>query len=254
MKKILLFEPDKEQSEVFSDWIKGENYLIKSTDNLKQILLFLSEEKHDILILDFDLPELREYLLDLCRIIKKERRFSKLPIIILTYKKNTELIASSIDAGVDNFIFKPFETESFLNRLDIIFEHIKLKSKGKKILDLDMIEYLINLTGEGTREDFILLSSVIFNKLIIEKVSGIIGEPIILIIMKRLGDILGENCKFMQEIRLENGKIFMDKADQVSPEVPVENLVMAFRDYIHELLKLILSLSSNILMDRGFRK
>lgn len=254
MKKILLFGPDKEQNQVFSDWIKGENYLIKSTDDLEQILFLLSKGKYNTLILDFDSPEIRENLLDLCRIMKKDRRFSELFIITLTYRKNTQLIASSIEAGVDDFIFKPFETESFLNRLDIIFKHIKLKCKGKKILDLNMIEYLINLAGEGTREDFFLLSSVIFNKLIIDRVAGIIGEPIILIMMKRLGDIIGENYRFMQEIRFENGKIFMDKVDQVSPEVPVKNLVMAFRNYFHGLLQMILSLSSNILMDRWLRK
>ena len=250
MKKILFFGPDKDQNEVFSEWLKGENYPIKSTDNFEQIVPFLSEEKYDILILDIDSPEIREQLLDLCRIMKKDHRFSKLSIITLTYRKNTQLIASSIEAGVDNFIFKPFETESLLNRLSTILQQIKLKSKGKKVLDLNQINYLINLTGESTREDFFLLSSVIFNKLIIDKVAGIIGEPIMVIIMKRLRNIVGEDYRFVKEVRLENGKIFLDKVDQASPEVPVEKLVMAFRDYLHGFLQLVLSLTSNILMDR----
>lgn len=250
MKKILFFGPDKDQNEAFSEWLKGENYPIKSTDNFEQIVPFLSEEKYDILILDIDSPEIREHLLDLCRIMKKDPRFSELSIITLTYRKNTQLIASSIEAGVDNFIFKPFETKSLLNRLSTILQQIKLKSKGKKVLDLNQINYLINLTGESTREDFFLLSAVIFNKLIIDKVAGIIGEPIILIMMKRLVNIVGEDYGFINEVKFENGKIFMDKVDQVSPEVPVEKLVVAFRDYLHGFLQLVLSLTSNILMDR----
>jgi len=250
MKKILFFGPDKDQNEAFSEWLKGENYPIKSTDNFEQIVPFLSEEKYDILILDIDSPEIREHLLDLCRIIKKDPRFSKLPISVITYKKNTRIITSSIEAGVDNFMFKPFETDSFLSRLETMFKQIELKSKGKKVLDLNQINYLINLTGEATREDFFLLSSVIFNKLIIDKVAGIIGEPIILIMVKRLVNIVGEDYRFVKEVRFKNGKIFLDKVDQASPEVPVEKLVMAFRDYLHGFLQLVLSLTSNILMDR----
>lgn len=251
MKKILLFEPDKEQSEVFSAWLKGEDYEIELTDNLKQVLPFLSGEKYDILIMDIDFPEIAESSLNLCQILKKDQYFSEFPITVLTYKKNSKIIADSIEAGVDNFMLKPFETDSFLSRLDTIFKQIELKSKGKKVIDLNYINYLIKLISETTREDFFILPSVIFNKLIIDKVKGILGEPIIVIISKRLSDLMGADYGFLNEIRFSNGKIFLDKVDEVSKEVPVEKLTIAFRDYIYGFLQLIETLTSNILMERG---
>jgi len=250
MKKILLFGQDKEQNQVFSEWLKGEKYQIVTTENFEQVFPFLSLKKYDVLIVDIDFPEIMEHILDLCRRLKKDQKFSEIPITVVAYKKNNKLIASAIEAGVDNFILKPFETKSFLNRLDTIFEHIELKSKGKKILDLNFISYLINLTGEANREDFFELFPVIFNRLIIDKVMGIIGKPIIVIMLKRLGDIIGEDYKFVKEVRFENGKIFLDKVDKVSQEVPVEKLVIAFRDYLHGFLQIVLTLTSNILMDR----
>lgn len=252
MKKILLFEPDKEQSEVFSRWFKGEGYEVESTDNLKQIPPFLSEEKYDILIIDIDFSESAESLLNLCRILKKDPYFSEFPITMLTYKKNTEIIANSIEAGVDNFILKPFETDSFLSRLDTIFEQIELKSKGKKVLDLNYINYLIKLTSKTTREDFFILSSVIFNKLIIDQVKDVIGEPVIVIIMKRLGELIGRDYEFVKEVRFSDGKMLIDKVDKVSKDVPVEKLIIAFRDYIYGFLQLIQTLTSDILMDRRY--
>jgi CheY-like chemotaxis protein len=251
MKKILLFEPDKEQSEVFSSWIKGEGYEVKSTDNSQQVLPFLSEEKFDILIIDIDFPETTDSLLNLCRILKKDQHFSEFPIAVVTYKKNIEIIVNSIEAGVGNFILKPFETESFLSRLDTIFKQIELKSKGKKVLDLNYINYLIKLTSETTREDFFMLSSVIFNKLIIDKIKGILGEPIIVIITRRLGDLVGEDHGFAKEVRFSNGKILMDKVDKVSKDIPVEKLTIAFRDYVYAFLQLIQTLTSDILTERG---
>lgn len=251
MKKILFFESDKEQREVFSSWLKGEGYEVKSTDNSQQILPFLSGEKFDILIIDIDFPETTDSLLNLCQILKKDQHFSEFTITVITYKKNTKIIANSIEAGVDNFILKPFETESFLSRLGTIFKQIELKSKGKKVLDLNYINYLIKLTSETTREDFFILSSVIFNKLIIDKVKGILGEPIIVIMMKRLGELIGGDYEFVKEARFSDGKILMDKVDKVTKDVPVEKLTIAFRDYVYGFLQLIQTLTSDILTERG---
>lgn len=210
MKKILFLGPDKEQSEVFSGWLKGKDYEVESTDNSKQVLPFLSGEKFDILIVDIDFPEAIESLLNLCRILKKDPYFSEFPITVLTYKKNIKLIADSIEAGVDNFILKPFETDSFLSRLDIIFKQIELKSKGKKVLDLTYINYLIDLTSEANRKDFFILSSAILNKLIIDQVKGVIGEPVIVIIIKRLGELIGRDYEFVKEVKFSDGKMLMD--------------------------------------------
>ena len=249
-KNILLFEPDKKVEKLFINWLKEEKYSAKPVENPEQILARLSGEKFDILIMDIDFPKITESLLNLCRILKKDPYFSELPITVLTYKKNIKLIADSIEAGVDNFILKPFETDSFLSRIDTIFRQIELKSKGKKVLDLNYINYLIKLTSETTREDFFILSSVIFNKLIIDKVKGILGEPIIVIITKRLGDLVGEDYGFVKKVRFSNGKIFMDKVDKVSKDVPVEKLIIAFRDYIYGFLQIIQTLTSEILMER----
>lgn len=248
-KNILLFEPDKKVEKLFIDWLKEEKYSAKPVENPEQILARLSGEKYDILMVDIDFPEAIESLLNLCRILKKDPYFSELPITVLTYKKNIKLIADSIEAGVDNFVLKPFETDSFLSQLDNIFKQIELKSKGKKVLDLNCINYLIKLTSETTREDFFILSSVIFNKLIIDKVKGILGEPIIVIITKRLGDLIGADYGFVKEIRFSNGKILIDKVDKVSKDVPVEKLIIAFRDYIYGFLQLIQTLTSDILME-----
>jgi len=251
MKKILLLEADKEQSEVFSEWLKGEDYEIELTDNLKQVLPFLSGEKFDILIMDIDFPEIAEYSLNLCQILKKDQYFSEFPITVLTYKKNIKIIADSIEAGVDNFMLKPFETDSFLSRLDSIFKQIELKSKGKKVIDLNYINYLIKLTSETNRKDFFILSSVIFNKLIIDKIKGVIGEPVIEMIMKRLGELIGGDYEFVKEVRFSDGKIFFDKVDKVSKDVPVEKLIIVFRDYIYGFLQIIQTLTSDILMEGG---
>jgi len=68
--------------------------------------------------------------------------------------------------------------------MEVIFKEIEFKKQGKKVLDTNYIEFLIKLASEISRKDFFLLAPVIFNRLIISKISVRIGEPIIMAIIK----------------------------------------------------------------------
>jgi len=250
-KRILLFEPDKEVENQFVQWLKEEDYGAKSVDNPDQILTLFSTEKFDILIMDIDSPETTEALLRLCRTLKKDRRFLNLPTAVLTYKKDINKIASALQAGADSFLLKPFETGEFSERMKTIFKEIEFKERGKKVLDLNYINYLIALTGKTKRESFFMLAPVIFNKLILEKINTILGEPIITQIIKRANELIGEDYEFMRAVRFSEGQILMDDVDKASQEAPVKKLTTAFRDYVYAFLHLIQTLTSDILMERG---
>jgi len=227
-KNILLFEPDKEVEKLFNSWLKEKKYKSKSAESIEQILTLLFEVKFDILIIDIDFSENTESLLNLCQILKKDQRFLEFPIMVLTYRKNTKIIANSIEAGIDNFVFKPFEANIFLNRINAILKGIELNSKGKKVLDLNYINYLI--------------------KLIIDKIKDILGEPIIVIIIKRLKELIGADYGFVKEVRFSNGKLLIDKVDKISKDVPVEKLTIAFRDFVYGFLQIVQTMTSDIIL------
>lgn len=251
MKNILLFEPDKETELLFSGWLRDTGYAVLLVDNLEKISHLLAEKKFDILIMDIDFPGTTEPCLGLCAALKKDPHFLDFPITALTCKKDTKRIASAIEAGVDNFMFKPFEAGSFLERLDVIFKDIELKSKGQKVLDLNYINYLIELANQASREDFFLLPSVIFNVLIMDKVKTVLGGPVIDVMAKRLEELIGQDYEFMKHIRFSGSHINMEEVERASRGVPVEKLAMAFRDYVYGFLQLVRTLTSDILMERG---
>ena len=251
MKNILLIEPDKEQSELFAKWLKEVGYGVSLAHDPEEAYSLLSEEKCEITIIDIDSPKKTGALLELSRRLKKEPRFSDLPVIVLTYKKDGGKIANALEAGVDNFVLKPFETESFVARMTTIFKEIELKKRGKKVLDLSYINYLIKILSDVNREDFFLVAPIIFNRLIVHKIQGVIGEPIIRLILKQLEESVGRDYGFMKEARVQNGRLIMKGVDDASKDVPVKTLAIAFRDYIFAFLHLLGTLTSNILMERG---
>lgn len=251
MKNILLFEPDKETATLFCGWLNDVGCPVSSTDSLEKIPLLLAEKKFDIVIVDIYSSKDADFFLKLCPKLKSDPRFSGLPITVITYQKEIEKIARFLEGGVENFMLKPFDADSFLARLDTILDEHKLKLKGKKALDLSYINYLIELGSQSEREGFFVLAPVIFNKLIIEKINKVLGEPIIVQIIKRVNEMIGEDYEFMKSVEFSGKGLSLDGMDKASRDIPVEKLTKPFRDYVYGFLHLVRSLTSDILMERG---
>jgi len=248
-KKLLLIEPDIELKKLFTGWLKNQGYGIKSVDNSQQASSSLSQEKYDLLISDIDLPQSTDKLLIYCQSLKKDSRFHELPVVVLTYGKDAKKIARALEAGVDKFIFKPFEIDSFLNQMEVIFKEIELKQHGKKVLDINCIGFLIDLASKISRQDFFLLAPVIFNRLIMYKIKVIIGEPIIIVILKRLNELIEEANGFMKEVKFQNGQLNMDGVDKASKGLSAGRIAFGFRNYVYGFLQLVGILTSDILFE-----
>lgn len=251
MKNILLLEPDKEQAELFVDWIKVGIYKVSLVDKPQEAQASLANEKFDIFLMDIDDPEIAEDSLNLARMLRADARFKGLPIAVLTYKKNTKKLIEAIEAGVDLLVLKPFETDSFLKCIEDIFKEAELRSKGKKVLNLDYVNYLIELAGQMEREDFFAISPVIFNKLIIEKIGTILGPLVIIQIIKRVNETIGVDYEFMKFVEFSGKSLSLDGVDRASKDVPIKKITIVYRDYVYAFLHLVKMLTSDILMERG---
>ena len=146
----------------------GYNVIIAT--NGQEVLSILEKEKLDLIILDIILPQIDGY--KVCRILRK---FSRVPIILLTALANTLDRIRGLDLGADEYLTKPFAPDeleacirSLLTRsrkrndfnplviqvgdlkLDIIKKHV---FKGNKLIRLTLIEFnllrlLVDKAGE----------------------------------------------------------------------------------------------------------
>ncbi|MDD5774042.1 MAG: response regulator [bacterium] len=252
-KKILLIEPDKVQAGIFTGWLSGESYNVKSIEDLREAQSFLINEKFDIILIDIDpspvsVPAFSEADI---RMLKTGARFKGLPVVVLTNRKDIKNIIAIIESGVDIFMLKPLEIDSFLERVKNVFKNIELRSGGKKTVDLNYVNYLIDLAGQMEHEDFFALSPVIFNSVIIEKINTILGPLIITQIIKRVNELVGTDYEFMKSVEFLNKGLSLEGVDKVSKEVPVKKIALAYRDYVLMFLRLVSSLTSDILTGAG---
>lgn len=251
MKKILLLEPDQGQAELLVSWLKGEAYGVSLIDKPQAAQSFLANDEFELFLMDCDDPEITAKSLELARMLKADMRFKDLPVIVIAYRKDTKKIIDAVEAGIDLFMLKPFETDSFLERIKDIFKEIELKSKGNKMLNLNYINYLIELASQMERGDFFALARVIFNKLIIEKTGIILGPQIIAQIVKRVNETIGADYEFMRSIEFSGKGLSLDGVDKVSRDVPTKKIAIAYRDYVYAFVHIVMVLTSDILAERG---
>lgn len=107
-KRIFLVEDDPDVAEYLISELRNE-YLVTHFSNgaaaMSEILYYLP----DLVITDIMMPELDGY--GLCKRIKQNINSNEIPVIIITAKTGDDVEISSLQAGADAFISKPFNID-----------------------------------------------------------------------------------------------------------------------------------------------
>lgn len=114
-KKILLVDDEPNIVLVLEARLKANNYEVISAFNGEDALRWVREEKPDLIILDLMLPKIDGY--QVSRLLKFDKNFSHIPIIMLTAKGQKEDKEWGEKAGADAYITKPFEANILLNKI-----------------------------------------------------------------------------------------------------------------------------------------
>ena len=111
---ILIVEDDNHIKNLISTTLKVNkyNYLIATSGN-EAIMLTVSH-KPDIILLDLGLPDM-----DGLEIIKNVRKWSNMPIIVISARSEDKDKIDALDLGADDYITKPFSVEELLARIRV---------------------------------------------------------------------------------------------------------------------------------------
>ena len=119
MKKpvILIVEDEESLVSFIAEELKYENYeVLIAADGQEALTLFdANEERVNLLLLDWMLPKV-----DGLTVARKIRRRSQVPILMMTARDQVVDKVSGLDAGVDDYLTKPFDIEELLARIRVI--------------------------------------------------------------------------------------------------------------------------------------
>ena len=89
-------------------------------DNGKAALKVLKKENIDLILCDWNMPEMPG--IDLLKAIRSDDELKKIPFVMVTAEAQKDNIIEAVKAGVNSYIVKPFTPETVNEKLNIIFK------------------------------------------------------------------------------------------------------------------------------------
>ena len=120
--KILVIEDEEKLSRFIELELTYEGYEVKKASDGRLGLSLAEAEPFDLVLLDIMLPEINGL-----EVLRRLRRFSKMPVILLTARDSVIDKVTGLDSGADDYVTKPFAIEELLARI-----RTALRKKGEE--------------------------------------------------------------------------------------------------------------------------
>jgi two-component system response regulator PhoP len=111
--RILVVEDEPALRQQLERELKAQDYTVDATSDGKEALYFATDYPFDAAIVDLGLPGLSGIEV----ITRLRAKGSRLPILILTARGRWQDKVQGLEAGADDYLTKPFQTEELLARL-----------------------------------------------------------------------------------------------------------------------------------------
>ncbi len=96
--------------------MEGMGWTVQSASNGDEALALLrSMPRCDLLLTDWHMPGLDG--LELVKVLRADARFASLPILMVTSDAVLESVQRALEAGVNDFLMKPFTPEALAERV-----------------------------------------------------------------------------------------------------------------------------------------
>jgi len=160
--RILVVEPDSHHRLIVEVMIKRAGFEVISCSSGGEAMARMGKFDIDLVIAEIDLDGMTG--LELCQNIKSNSKWSDIPFIFLTRRKNLHERVRAIQLGVENFLVKPVYVRELISRVQMLLREQEVASVTKKELRdqyegrlseallIDIIRSLENRSANGAIE------------------------------------------------------------------------------------------------------
>ena len=200
MYSILLIEDNDYIIKGIKYLLEANNFKVTVAKNLQEASKLI-ENKYDLIILDLMLPDgdgLKFY----------QENLKNKATLVLTAKDDEDIISSSLDSGIEDYIIKPFRSKELLARINKILK----RNKDNEIITVDNVTVdteagrvfvnneEINLTSLEYRILLLLfqnLNRIVTREILIDRIWDISGKFVedntLTVYIKRIREKLGND-------------------------------------------------------------
>ncbi len=143
--KILVVDDDLNICELLRLYLEKEDYTVVIANDGASAVSTFNAENPALVLLDIMLPKLDGW--QVCREIRK---FSEVPIIMLTAKGEVFDRVLGLELGADDYVVKPFDTKEVIARIKAVLRR-SASSMADEVKEVHYDKLSINLTNYELR-------------------------------------------------------------------------------------------------------
>ena len=161
MTLIMVVDDDQDLAEMLAIVLTGEGMEVDLVSRGDQVMDVFRNSPPDLVLLDLMLPGLDG--IEVCKLIRAD---SMVPIVMLTAKGDTTDVVKGLEAGADDYIVKPFQTNELLARIKARLRRVPTPSAASSKLEFGGVS--IDLVAHEVRrgEKVIALTRLEFDLLL----------------------------------------------------------------------------------------
>lgn len=125
---VLIVEDEKKIVQILKDYLLNAGYKVSSMEQGETVLPLVKKSPPDLILLDILLPGM-----DGTEVCREIRKFSNIPIIMITAKVEEVDRIVGLELGADDYICKPFSPREVIARVKAVLRRVSDKPKGKQI-------------------------------------------------------------------------------------------------------------------------
>jgi DNA-binding response OmpR family regulator len=108
----MIVEDDAPLRRTLAMSLRAHGYDVVESDHPEDCLVAASRQEPDVVLLDLSLPGGDGF-----SVLRRLRAFSAVPVVVLTVRDRKDDRIAALDAGADDYVTKPFDTDELFARL-----------------------------------------------------------------------------------------------------------------------------------------
>lgn len=217
IKKVVIVDDEPDIVELLVINLKKNGFNAKGYNDAHNFIKSLKIEIPDLILLDLMLPDADGF--EICKYLKREEKYSKIPVIMLTARSEEMDKIIGLEIGADDYITKPFSPRELVARVKAVLRRDDQQTSSSVIrisdsLLIDLQKYEVTSDDkkiELTTTEFKILRLLSEHKGWVysrEQILDYLGvsekgvlDRTVDVHVKNLRDKLGESGKLIKNLR-----------------------------------------------------
>ena len=161
---VAIVEDDTALRRALRTSLRARGFDVREVATGEAAVVLAADGGVDAMLLDLGLPDL-----DGLEVLARIRGFSRLPVIVVTARDRQAEKVLALDAGADDYVTKPFDTEELLARLRAVLRRVPSEAPAPALIRVDDVEIdlarrRVTVAGEAvhlTRTELLLLEVLV---------------------------------------------------------------------------------------------